>query len=102
MCPGTSSVFVFKFGFALEFGEGLTLDFEGGDSLDVGGRERGAGGGYDSTLRVGEGENGCAELNGFKGCVLGDITGAGDSNGFAFEGALVGILDHVVNILLAY
>lgn len=57
--------------------------------------------GHDGAFAVGEGEDGCAELDGFERCVLGYVAGAGDGDAFALEGffAAGGVLDHVLYVL---
>lgn len=55
----------------------------------------------ESTLGVGEGDDGTAELDDLKSGVLGDVSGAGDSDALAGEGVLAagGVLDHVLNVV---
>lgn len=85
-------------------GELLALSLEVGDQVDfvrsevvlLGGGDEGAG-------AVGEGDDGSAELDGFEGCVLGDVAGAGEGDALAGEGlgALADELNHVVDVLFA-
>lgn len=55
----------------------------------------------ESTLGVGEGDDGTAELDDLKSGVLGNVSGAGDGNALAGEGVLAagGVLDHVLNVV---
>jgi len=83
-----------------QLGDLLALDLDGGDLVDLLLGERALLADEDeSTLGVGQGDDGTAELDDLQGGVLGNVTGAGDGNGLAFEGAFVGIRNHVADIL---
>jgi hypothetical protein len=97
--PGAGAVNVLVLTIVGEVCEGLTLDLQGGDLLNVG---RGEGLAFwceDSTLGVRKGDDGGTELDGLKSSILSNVSGTGDGNGLACEGALVGVLDHVLNVL---
>lgn len=83
----------------LEGRQCLTLDLEGGDLLDILLREILAGLGDQRTGRVGQGDDGGAELNSLEGGVLGDVSGARDGDGLALEGALSSECDHVIDVI---
>ena len=85
-----------------ELGDLLTLNLDGGDGVDLLGSERALLAVEDeSTLGVGQRDDGTAELDGLQGGVLGDVAGAGDGDALAGEGLLAagGVLDHVVNVV---
>lgn len=85
-----------------ELGDLLALDLDGGDGVDLLGGERALLALEDeSTLGVGEGDDGTAELDNLEGSVLGDVTGSRDGNALASEGLLAAgsVLDHVLNVV---
>ena len=93
--------FVFVFVIRGEFRELFAGDFERGDVVDFFRGDSLFGGGDDGAFAVGEGDDGCAELNGFEGDVLGYIARTRDGHLFARERffATRGILDHMLNVL---
>ena len=85
-----------------ELGDLLTLDLDGGDLVDLlGGEATLLTVEDESTLGVGEGDDGAAQLDDLQSGVLGNVTGTGDGNALASEGllALGGVLDHVVDVV---
>lgn len=80
----------------------LALDLDIGNGVDlVGGEGALLAVDDESTLGVGKGDDGTAELDDLKSGVLGDVSGAGDGNALAGEGVLAagGVLDHVLNVV---
>ena len=69
-----------------DFSQLLTLDLEFGNQADFIGGDALLISGDQSTLAVGEGDDGCAQLDGFESGVLCDVSRAGDSDAFALEG----------------
>lgn len=85
-----------------ELGDLLALDLDGGDLVDLlwgeGALLRVE---EESTLGVGERDDGATKLNDLQSGVLGDVAGSGDGNTLASEGLLAtrGVLDHVLNVV---
>jgi len=89
-------------GLASELGDLLTLNLDGGDGVDLLGGERALLAVEDEgTLRVGQGDDGTAELDDLQGSVLGDVAGTGDADALAGERLLAvgGVLDHVLDVV---
>lgn len=85
-----------------ELGDLLALDLDGGDLVDfLGGEGALLAVKDESTLGIGEGDDGAAQLNDLQGGVLGDVAGAGDGDALAGEGLLAagGVLDHVLGVV---
>jgi hypothetical protein len=85
-----------------ELGDLLALDLDGGNSVNFLLGERALLALEDkSTLGVREGDNGSTKLNDLESSVLGNVSGAGNSNTLASEGllALGGILNHVLDVV---
>lgn len=69
--------FIFEFVIGGEFCELFASDFEFGNVVDLLWGDAGIGGSDNGALAVGEGDDGCAEFDGFKGGVLSYVSGAG-------------------------
>lgn len=85
-----------------KLGDLLAVDLDGGDGVDLLGGEGALLAVEDEgTLRVGQGDDGTAELDDLEGGVLGDVAGAGDGDALAGEGLLTagGVLDHVLGVV---
>lgn len=84
-----------------ELGELLTLELEVCNDVDELGCDSLVVSGDQSTLAVGEGDDGTTKLNDLECGVLGNVTGARDGDTLAREGLLSarGVLDHVLDVL---
>lgn len=82
-----------------EGGEWLALDLEVGNLLDVLWGEVLELLGDQAASGVRHGDNGGTELNGLECGVLGNVSGSGDGDSLALEGALASVLDHVVDVV---
>ena len=98
MDPGTGSLDVFELAFGLEVGQGAALDLESGNLVDLSGGEAFTFG-DEGALRVGEGDDGGAELHALEGGVLGDVAGSRNGDALAGESAAAGVLEHVVDVV---
>ena len=85
-----------------ELAELLAVDLELGDGGNLVGGEAGVAGRDEASFAVGEGDDGCAKVDGFERGVLGDVTGARDGDAFASEGLLAraSMFDHVFDVLV--
>ena len=85
-----------------ELGDLLALDLDLSDGVDLLSGEGALLAVQDeSTLGVGEGDDGATELDDLESGVLGDVSGTGDGDALTSEGFLAagGVLDHVLDVV---
>lgn len=104
--PGTGTGNVLELGaegsLGGELGDLLALNLDLSNGVDLLGSEGALlAGENESTLGVGERDDGTAELDDLQCSVLGDVAGAGDGDALADEGILASrsVLDHVLDVV---
>ena len=83
----------------LEGGQWLALNLKLGNLVDILWGEVLELLGDQAAGGIGHGDDGGAELDGLESGVLGDVAGTGNGDGLALEGALLGVGDHVINVV---
>lgn len=97
--PGAGTGDVLEASLVLVGSQRLASELDVGNLLNVLGGEAGIALGDESTLGVGERDNGGAELNTLEGGVLGDVAGTRDGDALASPASLAGVLQHVADVV---
>ena len=97
--PGAGTFNPCELVLVLESSQGLVLNLESSDVVDLLRSERGTFLGDESTFGVGKRDDGTAKLDDLESGVLGDVARAREGNTLALEGAAVGVLKHVLDVV---